>query len=158
MKKTSPITAVLDPSMTAETKEKYKDLIAFATEIDFTPLFKTISKKLGLAKTLKFSPPRLYERCGEFHFDCESANIADQVGVLALILNEVRITFFSNRMMKDEERNCHFFWAAVHFSYRHMSGGSNGLDFLTACFENEKGWTFKFAEPRSSVTSVSSER
>ena len=147
MTTTSKITAVLEPSMNAETKEEHEDLIAFATEIDFTPLFQAVSKKLGLADTLEFSTPRLYERRGDFHVDCQSANIADHVGVLASILNEVRITFFSNRMMKNEERGCYFFWVSVHVSYRHIAGGTNGLDFVLASFENKKGWTFQFVEP-----------
>ena len=147
MTETSPITAVLEPSMTTEMKEQYKDLIVFATEIDFTPLFQAVSKKLGLVNTLEFSTPRIYERQGGFHIDYESVNIVEHVGVLASVLDEVHIRFVSDRIIKDEERNGYFFWASVTFSYRHMTSSPNGLGLATVFFDNEKGWTIKFVEP-----------
>jgi len=147
MKKTSKITAVLEQSMATETKEQRKDLIAFGMSIDFAPLFRAISKKLGLAKTLEFSTPRIYERNGNFYVECESVNIVDRVGVFASVVNEVRITFFSTLILKDEERDCHFFWVCVNLTYHCLAGGSNALDFVFAGFDNEKGWTFKFVKP-----------
>jgi len=143
------ITAVLEPSMQVEVKEKNKDIIAFGMSMDFSPLFQAISKKLGLVPTLEFSTPRIYECRGDFYVDCESVNIADRVGIFALVLDEVRAMFSSNRIDKDEDRGCYVFWAIIDFSYRHINRGTNGLEFATVWFDNEKGWTFKFVEPQN---------
>ena len=149
MKKTIEIAAVLEPSMNAEVKEKNKDLIEFGMGIDFSPLFAAISKKLGLEQTLEFSTPRIYECRGDFYVDCESVNIADRVGVFAMVLDEVRAMFSSSCIVKDEDRGCYAFWTVIKFSYRHIDRGTNGLEFATVWFDNDKGWTFKFVEPQN---------
>jgi len=149
MTKTSEMTAVLNKSMTDETKEQYKDLIAFGMEIDFTPLFQAISKKLGLVNALEFSKPMIEHRNRCFYVECESVNIADRVGILASVLDRVGISFFNSCIKKDGMNGRYFFCASVHFSYQHIVGGSNGLEFATVWFDNETGWTFRFVEPQN---------
>ena len=150
---TSKITAVLEPSLTNEVYEKNKNLIEFGKSIDFAPLFQTISKKLGLADTLAFSTPMIRHCGGVFYVECESASIADHVGVLALVLDSVNLTFFSSCIKKDatnkqrpmEER--YSFGVQVDFSYRHIEGGSNGLAFAFVWYDKTNGWGFRFVKP-----------
>jgi hypothetical protein len=136
-------------SYTHEVYEENKDLIEFGKRIDFTPLFQAVSKKLGLVNTLEFTKPSIHYMRGDFYVDCSSGNIADRVGVLASVLNNVYLFIVSSRIKWDEENNRYFLWAIINFRYHHVSGGSNGLEFVTAWFNNEEGWTFKFVEPHN---------
>ena len=141
------INAVLDPEMTAETKEKYADLIAFGMKIDFDPLFEAIREKTELG-SIEFDTPVLYAYDGNLHVRCKSANIAKHTGVFTSIMDEVYVTLGSTCITKSKDEGHCYLWAVVDFTYSLKSGGSNGNELVTVWYNEKEGWTFKFVKSR----------
>jgi len=155
------INAVLNPYITAESLEKYKDLLDFGTNIDFTPLFESVSQKLGLCNTLAFPTIKIWEKRGEFCVECASENIVDKCGVFGAIMDKVVISNFGsslyiqkldangnvldNRDYKTEAaRTRPALWICLNFSYSFKQGGRNGNEFATAWYNEEDGWKIQF--------------
>jgi len=168
---TNKTNAVLDSKVTAETLEEHKDIIAFGMSIDFTPLFEAVSKKLGLCDTLQFPKLVIEEgrnhNRGTFRFSCESVNLVDRAGIFGTVMDQVILADFGSSLYtqkldaegklidrygdnKDAEVASTRFamWIDLNFCYSFSGGGSNGNKFVSAWYNNEDGWTFKFVEPR----------
>jgi hypothetical protein len=161
MTTTNKNNAVLDSKITVESREKHKDLLGFGTNIDFTPLFESVSQKLGLCNTLEFPTVKIWEKSGEFYVECESENIVDKCGLFGAIMDKVVISnvgtsLYNQNLGTDGKvldrrdykaevaRTRPALWICLNFAYSFINGGYNGNNFATAWYNEEDGWVFRF--------------
>lgn len=97
--------------------------------IDWSPLFKEINKKLGTKLNLKMDTtgkrPKII-----------SPNFVGETGIFKNILEKISVDIF-NYSEKDGN-----LWMTIDVNYTRRNGGSNGMTFLTAWFEDGK-WIFE---------------
>jgi hypothetical protein len=107
-------------------------------EIDFQPLFQWINKCLGTNADFQMS----FE--GKRPKIVNVDNIWENAGIFQSVINEVNVDFFNFNF--DEETET--LWATVSLSYESWSGGSNGMQIGTCCFNPTEGWTFESCKER----------
>lgn len=128
-----------------ERERKRKD--EFKESIDLTPVFQWLSKVTGLE--LNF----VYDTNKQDMISFESNNIVDKIGAIGLAFESVVIDTFGNGITStkptiyDTEKIDYdkdydlYYWASIHFSYRHVGGGTNGVEFATVQYVNGE-WKF----------------
>ena len=101
-------------------------------EIDFQPLFQWINNQLGINVkfTINFEGKRPKIVCPDLY---------NQSGIFMSVIKEVEVDFF-NFNFNAETGNL---WATVYLGYKSWSGGSNGMQIGSCCFNPETGWTFE---------------
>lgn len=105
-------------------------------DIDIKPLEDKISSMVGVS--IKLDHEVAKTRSGEEYIKIKSPNLVDKTGVFRPALKEVYIEEFGGGL-KDN-----VFWISIHFVYKIKSGGSNGMDLLTAWYDiNTKKWQFR---------------
>ena len=115
--------------------EYNKDLIEFAQTIDFTDLFDRV-REIADVKC-QFQTPKIttnYE--GSVFIQFESDNIADQCGPFGKILESCQIENFSGYVTRDRDTGEIYYWLTVSLRYRHIGGGSNGMDLCRAQYNH----------------------
>ena len=138
------INAILDLSVSAETKEANKGLFAFGTSIDFAPLFEAVAKKLQLSTSLEFDIPTVCAQGASLHVNCRSNNIVSHAGVFTAIMDEVRIVLASSCIRWEVENKWYSLWACVDFTYRFAKGGQSGNELAAVWYNDKKGWMINF--------------
>jgi len=159
----------IDECISAIVREESKDLLAFGTQIDFTPLFEAVSQKLGFDKTIEFPVIEIrntpHRKC-DFHIKCESENIVSKCGVFGAIMDTVILANFGSSLYEqklDADGNVinrsygdnrkaemvrirYTLCIDLNFKYTFASGGSNGNDFCSARYNAEDGWHITFVK------------
>jgi len=113
----------------------------FGTAIDFTELFDYIKQFTGHANlTFTNNGVECTTRRNYWSIKWQSSEIAPaELGVFGKILSSCVVSPFNNEI-SNKDGVCSY-WTTVHISYRHKSGGSNGMELFTARFVNGK-WSF----------------
>lgn len=126
----------------------------FAHQIPFDGLFDYIKDLTGI-NDLSFDIEFKKDRWGTIYPMFHSQNLADRVGFLNLIFKTIEISSFNSEVSADEPgwSNRDYsqdyqlsYWCTVSFRYTHPSGGSNGVTFMTAWYDEQNGWQFRVNE------------
>ena len=127
-------------------------------------LYAIINRKLGLNLTWT---QQIKDTRGRKYIDCESSNIPlDSIGVCKYLFRQINLGSFNSDAYIPQVRNKETYydeyemekepvakyWMTIHFSYEHTGGGSNGHEFCTCWFEDNK-WKVRFVEEEEVITS-----
>lgn len=116
-------------SIISEETKLIKEEVDLKT-VNWSPLFKEINKYLGT--NLKF---QIDSNEGGRRPRIISPNFVGETGIFKNILEEITVDLFN---FGQTELGL---WMTVSVNYSQRSGGSNGMKFLTAWYENGK-WKF----------------
>jgi hypothetical protein len=120
-----------------------EELVTFAQNINFEKLFNHIKETMKLE--CNFYQPEITTTRGDIYIHFMSDDISNQTGAFAGILENCYIGSFSNGVYKNKETGEPGYWVQVNIQYQHKNGGSNGMEVVTAWYDNTKGWIFKNA-------------
>ena len=110
------------------------------TEIDIKPLEEALSKRFNLPIQLTMTIGK--SRFGNERVSIESQNLKDHAGIMSSIYEELRITDFGSEFFDSEEGKK--LWMGINFSFRYLSGGSNGTNIGNCWYNLEKNtWMFE---------------
>ena len=120
--------------------------------LDMEPLFNWLREVTGL--DLKFEVQRIADKNrDEYRIDFTSQNIVQHSGIMQLNFTELYIDTFGNSVSSskpdyyDKEEIDYtkdynlYYWVSIHFSYKHIGGGSNGTKLGSATCKNGE-WEF----------------
>jgi hypothetical protein len=111
------------------------DLATLMAEIDFTPLEAKISELLGVSITFITK-----EAKGSSRINIETDNIVDQAGLFAAVFSDVRVENFGGEITSSGKK----IWFPIHLAWKHIGGGTNGTDLVTALYTIEtEEWEFR---------------
>jgi len=123
--------------------ERNEDMVTFAQTIDFTELFNHIKTFVKL--DCEFHQPEITTTRGNVHISFMSHDIASQAGAFTAILERCYFSSFNNSVFKDKETNELGYWVTVSIQFEHKSGGSNGMDVVSAWYRASTGWVYRNA-------------
>jgi len=119
--------------------KKYEEL---KDQIDMKELMRLLSIKLHNRIDLVLIIEN--HKKDKHRFEIESGDVKDQMGIFGANLEYAEISLFGGGTFNDSNSSV---WFPVYFSYKHLSGGSNGTnigDFIWKI--EEKKWQVRWAD------------
>ena len=114
--------------------------VAYAQTVDFTELFEHL-QEFTKVKCTFYQPEITVSYNGSVHVNFSSENIAPQSGPFSVILENCCFASFSNYVVEDKETGELWYWVSANLQYRHVDGGSNGMEVCEAHYR-DGAWRF----------------
>ena len=118
------------------------EILDYFNSVDFKLLLDKINSLIGLELTYDINIKK--DRSGTYnHFEIESKeNLTDHFPLLALLFKDAKVTTFNADIYCDRTTGKLSLWCTIHFSYQTHNLGTNGVEFLSAWYDNDK-WTIQ---------------
>ena len=117
------------------------DIIEFARDIDFAPLFNHIRKTL--TASIDFEIPEIAEAYnGNLYVKIKSYSVLSQTGIFSHILKDCVVRNFGGGFFNSKTMGELGYSVTIVLSYEHKDGGRNGMDVTEARYYESTGWEF----------------